>query len=83
MSFRIVAISASCPDYRPKVSRPLKEHETVPHEGHMYYILELLEDVFIHEVNNDTACFFWPRGQVEQLRDRNGWDEVESASKAA
>lgn len=76
MGQRIVAISGSCPDYQPRVSRPLKPRETFPlQEGSRFFVEELLTDVCILEISNNRAMFFWPTAEVEQLRDQHNWEQ--------
>ncbi len=83
MHQRLVAISGRCPDYRPKVSRALKEGESFPSEGDLFHVEELGGTMLISDVNDDNACFFLRTDLVEGLRDTHGWREDEAALQVA
>jgi hypothetical protein len=76
MQKRIIAISGDTfPGCSPRVSRPLREHETFPVESESFYVEELQEGFCVMDVTADTAVFYVLKAVAEQLRDKYNWSE--------
>ncbi len=76
MQKRIIAVSGDTfPGCLPRVSRPLRDHETFPGESENFYVEELQEGFYIMDVTADAAVFYVLKAVAERLRDTYNWSE--------